>query len=84
MEQSGIRVPVNSSHHQSIAVAGKGLRVVAQSPDDGVIEAVEDTSGKQFLLGVQWHPERTYDESRESKAIFDRFIAEAAGRTQNS
>jgi len=84
VEQSGIRVPVNSSHHRSIAVAGKGLRVVAQSPDDGVIEAVEDTSGKQFLLGVQWHPERTYDESRESKAIFDRFIAEAAGRTQNS
>jgi putative glutamine amidotransferase len=78
VEHSPIRIAVNSSHHQSIASAGNGLKVVAQSPDDGVIEAVEDASGKQFLLGVQWHPERTYDESRESKAIFDRFIAEAA------
>lgn len=78
------RISVNSSHHQAIASAGLGLKVVAQSPDDGVIEAVEDASGKQFLLGVQWHPERTYDESRESKAIFDRFVAEAANRRANS
>lgn len=80
----GRRIAVNSSHHQSIAAAGNGLRIVAQSPEDGVVEAVEDTGGKQFLLGVQWHPERTYDESRESKAIFDRFIAEAAGRRSGS
>ena len=78
------RIAVNSSHHQAIASAGKGLRVVAQSPEDGVIEAVEGTTGKQFLLGVQWHPERTYDESRESKAIFDRFIAEAASQRPES
>jgi putative glutamine amidotransferase len=74
------RIAVNSSHHQAIASAGNGLRVVATSSEDGVIEAVEGTSGEQFLLGVQWHPERTYDESRESKAIFDRFISEAAAR----
>ena len=81
---SGKQIAVNSSHHQSIASPGKGLRVVAKSPEDGVVEAVEGTSGNQFLLGVQWHPERTYDESRESKAIFDRFIAEAAGRRSGS
>jgi putative glutamine amidotransferase len=74
------RIAVNSSHHQSIARPGKGLRVVARSPEDGVVEAVEDPSGQQFLLGVQWHPERTYDESQESRAIFGRFIAEAARR----
>lgn len=78
------RIAVNSSHHQAIAYAGDGLRVVAQSSEDGVIEAVEDASGKQFLLGVQWHPERTYDESAESKAIFDRFISEAASRQPKS
>jgi len=78
------RISVNSSHHQAIAAAGKGLKVVAQSPDDGVIEAVEDATGEQFLLGVQWHPERTYDESRESKAIFDRFVAEARNRRAKS
>lgn len=72
------RIAVNSSHHQSIAEPGNGLRVVARSPEDDVIEAVEDVSGRQFLLGVQWHPERTYDESPESKAIFERFVSEAA------
>jgi len=84
VEQSAACIAVNSSHHQAIATAGQGLRVVAKSSEDGVIEAVEDASGKQFLLGVQWHPERTYDESRESKAIFDRFISEAANRQTKS
>jgi putative glutamine amidotransferase len=83
-ERGRCRIAVNSSHHQSIAAPGKGLRVVAVSPEDGVIEAVEDTAGRQFLLGVQWHPERTYDESPQSKAIFDRFLAEAADRRANS
>lgn len=86
VEHSGgkLQVAVNSSHHQSIAAPGKCLRVVATSPDDGVIEAIEDTGSHQFLLGVQWHPERTYDESPQSKAIFDRFIAEAAKQQAKS
>lgn len=53
----GARVRVNSSHHQSVGRAGKGLRVVARSPD-GVIEAVEGEDATRFLVGVQWHPER--------------------------
>jgi putative glutamine amidotransferase len=31
-----------------------------------------------FVLGVQWHPERSYDLSPASKALFDRFLTEAA------
>jgi len=31
----------------------------------------------QFLLGVQWHPERSYDISPASRALFTRLIAEA-------
>jgi putative glutamine amidotransferase len=31
-----------------------------------------------FVLGVQWHPERTYDSSAASRALFSRFISEAA------
>jgi putative glutamine amidotransferase len=72
-----IRIKVNSSHHQAIKTVGDRLRIVARSPDDGIIEAVERKAGEQFLLGVQWHPERTYNESPESRAIFDRFVAEA-------
>jgi len=78
VEHSEIEIPVNSSHHQAIQSPGAGLRVVATSSADGVIEAVEDTGRRQFLLGVQWHPERTYDDSPASKALFDRFLAEAA------
>ena len=76
-ELSGNKLPVNSSHHQAIDTPGDGLRVTARSSEDGVIEAVEGPPGK-FLIGVQWHPERTYDESPASRALFDRFISEAA------
>ena len=71
---------VNSSHHQAIAAPGDGLRVSARSPEDGVVEAVENTPGAPggFVLGVQWHPERTYDSSAASRALFSRFISEAA------
>jgi putative glutamine amidotransferase len=51
------KLEVNSSHHQAVLRLGKGLRAVAHSPD-GVIEAIETTHPKRFLLGVQWHPER--------------------------
>jgi putative glutamine amidotransferase len=71
-------VPVNSSHHQSVEQPGDGLRVVATSPQDGVIEAVELADRSHFVLGVQWHPERGFDADPLSRAIFQRFISEAA------
>jgi putative glutamine amidotransferase len=76
-----LRLPINSSHHQAIGIAGDGLRVTARSPEDGVVEAVEGTPegvGGNFVLGVQWHPERTFDQSAASRALFSRFVAEAA------
>ena len=76
-----LQLPINSSHHQAIATAGDGLRISARSPEDGVVEAIENTpegTGGPFVLGVQWHPERTYDESPASRALFTRFIAAAA------
>lgn len=80
-EQDGfLRLPVNSSHHQAIATPGDGLRVSARCPQDAVIEAVEGgqaSGGFHFVLGVQWHPERSYDLSSASRALFHRFIAEA-------
>jgi len=70
-------VPVNSSHHQAADIVGDGLRVVARSPQDGVIEALEGTSPDHFVLAVQWHPERSVDEDESSRAIF-RALVEAA------
>lgn len=51
-------VGVASWHHQGVRSPGR-TRVVARA-HDGVIEAIDDP-GREFYLGVQWHPERTAD-----------------------
>jgi putative glutamine amidotransferase len=71
-------VKVNSSHHQAIRVPGDNLRVIAVSPVDGVIEAVELDAPDHFVVGVQWHPERTYSQSELSRAIFGAFVRATA------
>jgi putative glutamine amidotransferase len=71
-EASGLFV--NSSHHQAIGRPGKALMVAATSPDDGVIEALEGADPKQFVVAVQWHPERSYEVSAASRAIFAAFL----------
>jgi len=70
-------ITVNSSHHQAIDAAGDGLRVVARSPEDGIIEAVEGAASGHWVLGVQWHPERIFAQSESARRIFDRLVAEA-------
>lgn len=50
----------NSSHKQSVGKVGRGLRIIAKSPD-GIIEGVEDPT-MPLWLGVQWHPERLVGE----------------------
>lgn len=76
-ERPAIVVPVNSSHHQAGDIVGDGLRVVARSPQDGIIEALEGISPDHFVLAVQWHPERSVDEDESSRAIF-RALVDAA------
>lgn len=71
-------VKVNSSHHQAIRNVGDNLLVSAVSSADGVIEAVELDSPSHFVVGVQWHPERTYTQSAFSRAIFWAFVQAAA------
>ena len=68
---------VNSSHHQVIHRPGDNLIVSAISPEDGIIEAVELASDRHFVLAVQWHPERTYNQSAFSRAIFAAFVQAA-------
>jgi len=78
-----LRLPVNSSHHQAIGIAGDGLKISARCPQDAVVEGVEGGQASEgaeshFVLGVQWHPERSTDISPTSRAIFRRFVSEAA------
>lgn len=70
---------VNSSHHQAVRALGDNLRVVAVSPADGVVEAIELDAPDRFVLGVQWHPERTCAQSELSRAIFAAFVDAAEG-----
>ena len=64
------RLPVNSSHHQAVAIPGDRFTAVARASEDGVVEAVEGKVAAATLLGVQWHPERTYVTSAASRALF--------------
>ncbi len=75
-ERATQALPVNSSHHQAADAVGDSLRVAARCPADNVIEALEGTLPDHWVLAVQWHPERTYDDPA-SRAIFDAFIQAA-------
>jgi putative glutamine amidotransferase len=70
-------IMVNSSHHQAVGILGDGLVKAAWSPDDGVVEAAEG-HGDQFLMGVQWHPERVLDENKAAQCLFQSFVDAAA------
>ena len=74
---SSFAIPVNSSHHQSAELIGDGLKIVGRCPEDGIIEALEGTSSDHFVVAVQWHPERSFEDNENSRAIF-RALVEAA------
>ena len=82
--KDGRAIAVNSSHHQSADVVGEGLRVVARSPQDGIVEALEGTAPDHFVLAVQWHPERSVNDAPElaesARAIFHAFIEAARAK----
>lgn len=68
---------VNSFHHQAVRDAGKGLRIVARSPD-GVAEATESTDANRFLIGVQWHPEKMMPGDLRQAKLIKAFVEAAA------
>lgn len=65
------KIKVNSFHNYH-ATSNPVYRTVATSPD-GQIEALE-YPGDAFNLGVQWHPEISYDFDDNSRKIIDTFI----------
>jgi putative glutamine amidotransferase len=67
-------IKVNSHHHQAIKKVGKNLKSTAWAKD-GVIECIEDTRNDRFVLGVQWHPELSWNTDDLSKNIFESFIS---------
>jgi putative glutamine amidotransferase len=51
--------------------------LVATAIVDDLIEAFELVD-RRWVVGVQWHPERTNEVSPEARRIFDAFVQEAA------
>lgn len=47
---------INSFHHQAVKELAPGLRCTAQA-EDGLIEGIESVE-HDWVVGVQWHPER--------------------------
>ena len=61
-----------NSYHRFHALENDNVVVNAYS-EDGYIEGVE-ISNKKFILGVQWHPEISYDFDDNSKKLLDYFM----------
>lgn len=69
------RIRGRSYHHQAIDRLGEGL-IVNAAHADGTIEGIE-APGRKWLLGTQWHPERTLEDA-ESKRLFAAFVEACA------
>jgi putative glutamine amidotransferase len=65
---------VNSTHHQAADRIGSGLQVIARAPD-GIVEAVVGNGPGPLVLGVQWHPEKSFAIDALSRRIFDLFLS---------
>ena len=70
---------VNSAHHQSVLDPGRGLRITAHAPD-GVVEAVEWTGDSNWVVGVQWHPERMPEDALAQALFRDLLSAASAAK----
>jgi len=65
-------ISVNTSHHQSVRGIGDGFTIAAECDDD-IVEAIE-FGGDHFMVGIQWHPEKIYDDNR--RKLFSAFVEE--------
>lgn len=63
------------NHHQALERVADSLTVIAWAAD-GTPEAVARTGS--YCLGVQWHPEDTYQEDPRQVALLKDFIAAAS------
>jgi gamma-glutamyl-gamma-aminobutyrate hydrolase PuuD len=64
-----------SHHHQGLSRLGEGLVPVGRTAD-GLIEAVERDEG--WFVGVQWHPEETFETDPAQAALFEALVERAA------
>src|SRR6516225_11709958 len=68
---------VNSSHHQAVEKPGRQLRITGAAPD-GTVESLEWTGDANWVIGVQWHPERMKGDALAER-LFSELVAAAKG-----
>jgi putative glutamine amidotransferase len=79
----GALMTVNSRHHQAVTQDTLGEGLVATAVVDDLVEAFE-LADRRWVVGVQWHPERSSEVSPEARRIFDALVQEAARTTTAS
>jgi putative glutamine amidotransferase len=75
-EVLGGAVQASCYHHQQLDRLGSGLRASAHAAD-GTVEAVELPDSPGWFLGVQWHPEDTYDADPQQLALVTALVTAA-------
>lgn len=68
---------VNSRHHQAVTPDRLAASLRATVVHDGLVEAFE-SDAHRWVVGVQWHPERTAEVDASAARIFAAFVAEAS------
>lgn len=66
------QIGVNSYHHQAINRLSPSFQATAVS-EDGLIEGIY-MPGHKFVLGVQWHPEFSYETDDSNKKLIKAFV----------
>lgn len=66
------QIGVNSYHHQAIKELSPNFQAMAVS-EDGLIESICMPSRK-FIVGVQWHPEFSYEVDENSRKLVNAFV----------
>ncbi len=78
----GSAAVVNSSHHQAVKELGRGLKVTGVSAEDGIVEGLEWTGDANWVVGVQWHPERMRGDALAER-LFSELVAAAEASKSN-
>ncbi|MEE8724307.1 MAG: gamma-glutamyl-gamma-aminobutyrate hydrolase family protein [Atopobiaceae bacterium] len=65
-------IQTNSAHHCCLDRMGRGL-VLSAEATDGMPEAIE-LPGARFVLGVQWHPECTWQRIKTDELLWHSFV----------
>ena len=74
-------VSAYSGHHQAVDRVAVGLEVAATAPD-GIIEALV-AQAHPWLIGVQWHPEKSTEHDPTQQRLFDELVAAAEMRRRS-